>query len=288
MSNLNKALAVVEGQEQAAALSALAQGLASQADVASAGAAGRFEDAFSSLRALVERDGYEVVIFRSTKRARLLAARLAASFKTAVLTDSTRVWAEGASVFSERMVYGGSALRVEKAVASPAIVLVSDGLLASQEATGAPASTIELEFEAASGVSCTEVKKREAESVNLAAAKRVVSIGRGLEKDEDLALINDLAATLGAEVGCTRPIAEGVCWLARERYIGVSGAMLKPDLFIAIGLSGQIQHMVGANKSKCIIAVNKDKNATIFKQCDYGIVGDLYSVVPKLTAALKQ
>ena len=122
--------------------------------------------------------------------------------------------------------------------------------------------------------------------MNLAAARRVVSVGRGVAAQEDLALVDELAAALEAEVGCTRPVAEGSGWMARERYIGVSGALLKPDLFVAVGLSGQIQHMVGANSAKTIVAVNKDKNAPVFKQCDYGIVADLYEVLPKLSAAL--
>ena len=139
----------------------------------------------------------------------------------------------------------------------------------------------------ASGITLVERKPRQVESVNLAAARRVVSVGRGLEKQEDLALIEELARALEAEVGCTRPIAEGVNWMARERYIGVSGAMLKPDLFVAVGVSGQVQHMVGATGAKTIVAINKDKNAPVFKQADYGIVGDLYEVVPQLVESLK-
>ena len=140
---------------------------------------------------------------------------------------------------------------------------------------------------AAGAIEIVSTSVRDTEAVDLCAAKRVVSIGRGLAAKEDLALIEGLASALEAEVGCTRPIAEGQAWLARERYIGVSGVMLSPDLFVAVGLSGQIQHMVGAAGAKTIIAINKDKSAPVFKQCDYGIIGDLYDVVPQLTAALK-
>lgn len=85
----------------------------------------------------------------------------------------------------------------------------------------------------------------------------------------------------------TRPIAEGEGWMSRERYIGVSGAMLKPELFIALGVSGQVQHMVGVTGARTIIAINKDKNAPVFRYADYGIVGDLYEVVPQLVELLK-
>jgi electron transfer flavoprotein alpha subunit len=97
----------------------------------------------------------------------------------------------------------------------------------------------------------------------------------------------DLGAALGAELGCSRPIAETEKWMERERYIGVSGVMLKPEIYLALGISGQIQHMVGALGSQTILAVNKDKNAPIFQYVDYGIVGDLNKVVPALINAFK-
>jgi electron transfer flavoprotein alpha subunit len=102
-----------------------------------------------------------------------------------------------------------------------------------------------------------------------------------------MAMINELAQLLGAEIGCTRPLAEGLDWLPRERYIGVSGAFLKADLYVGVGVSGQIQHMVGVTDSRVIVAVNKDDHAPVFEFADYGIVGDLYQVVPALIAALK-
>ena len=169
------------------------------------------------------------------------------------------------------------------------VALLTEGLLVSEpavEGAAREAAVSELPASAAASARLVERRPRTVESVNLAAARRVVSVGRGVAAQEDLALVDELAAALEAEVGCTRPVAEGSGWMARERYIGVSGALLKPDLFVAVGLSGQIQHMVGANSAKTIVAVNKDKNAPVFKQCDYGIVADLYEVLPKLSAAL--
>ena len=95
-------------------------------------------------------------------------------------------------------------------------------------------------------------------------------------------MVRQLAAAIGGEVGCSRPIAEGEKWMPKENYIGVSGLMLAPEVYIALGISGQVQHMVGCNRAKVMIAVNKDKNAPIFQQADYGIVADLYKVVPAL------
>ena len=124
-------------------------------------------------------------------------------------------------------------------------------------------------------------------SVNLQAARKVVSAGRGVSRQADLAMVEQLAGLLGAEVGCTRPLAEGLDWLPRERYIGISGAHIKPDLYFGVGVSGQVQHMIGMNGSRVVVAVNKDANAPIFTQADYGIVTDLYTFIPALIKALQ-
>ena len=113
------------------------------------------------------------------------------------------------------------------------------------------------------------------------------------QTEEAIKLIKDrfereLAAVLNAEVGCSRPIAEGENWMERERYIGVSGVLLKSDLYLTLGISGQIQHMVGGNGAKVIVAINKDKNAPIFNYADYGLVGDIYKVVPALISQLSR
>jgi electron transfer flavoprotein alpha subunit len=119
----------------------------------------------------------------------------------------------------------------------------------------------------------------------------VVCVGRGVAKQEDLALVKELAKVLGGEVACSRPIAEEMHWLPEEVYLGISGKKVKPDLYVGIGVSGQIQHVTGIRDSKVIFAINRDENAPIFEAADYGIVGDLYQVVPKLiqelTSALK-
>ena len=115
----------------------------------------------------------------------------------------------------------------------------------------------------------------------------VVCVGRGLDKQEDIDLARQLAQVLGGEVGCSRPIAEELQWLPEEVYIGISGKKVKPALYLGIGVSGQVQHITGIRDSKVIFAVNKDENAPIFEAADYGIVGDLYSVVPMLIDELK-
>ena len=131
-----------------------------------------------------------------------------------------------------------------------------------------------------------KVKTREAKDIN--EARVVVSVGRGIEKKEDLAIARELADVLGGEIGCTRPISEEMHWLPEELCIGLSGVQIKPDLYVGLGISGQIQHVTGIRNARVICAINKDENAPIFGVADFGIVGDLYSVVPKLIQELKK
>jgi electron transfer flavoprotein alpha subunit len=119
--------------------------------------------------------------------------------------------------------------------------------------------------------------------LRLESADRVVSVGRGLQRKEDLALIEALAAALGAAVGCTRPIAAESGWLSDEHWVGLTGHRVRPTLYIAIGISGAAQHLVGMRDSRIVVAVNTDASAPIFQQADYQVVGDLYAIVPELT-----
>ena len=132
----------------------------------------------------------------------------------------------------------------------------------------------------------TATQARQSNSVDLDKARLVVSVGRGIGSKENIALAEQLCKAIGAELACSRPVAENEKWMEHERYVGISNLMLKPELYLAVGISGQIQHMVGANASQTIFAINKDKNAPIFQYADYGIVGDAVKILPALTAAL--
>ncbi|MDR1320976.1 MAG: FAD-binding protein [Gracilibacteraceae bacterium] len=242
------------------------------------------EDYTPSLQNLIARENPRLLMLKTSKRMRLIAGRLAAAAKTSVITDVTALTFDGGAIIGEHMVYGGSAQRLEKSSAGLCVTLVPEGVFEAPPPAGASnGEIIEADFiQPSRKANLMERRPIVAESVNLAVAKKVVGIGRGVAKQEDISLIEQLAKAIGAEMACSRPIAEGANWMARERYIGVSGAMLKPDFYFAIGISGQIQHMVGVNNSKTIIAINNDKNAAIFKYADYGLVADLYAVVPKL------
>ncbi|WP_425804081.1 electron transfer flavoprotein subunit alpha/FixB family protein [Desulfitobacterium sp. Sab5] len=247
-----------------------------------------YEDYAPTISGLLKQVHPELVLVQPSKRGKLLAGRLAASIGASVLADAAEIKAEG-KVQVTHMVYGGAAFRIEQALTETTIVTVGAGVYTTLPEDAARRGTVvNVDFvEPQHKVKLIEKKNKEGAAVNLSAAKRVVSIGRGIANQEDIKLAEELAEQIGAEVGCSRPIAEGVNWLPTERYIGVSGAILKPEVYLAVGISGQVQHMVGANQAKVIIAVNKDKAAPIFKHADYGIIGDLYKVLPLLTEKFK-
>ena len=226
----------------------------------------------------------QLVLVEATKNGRLAAAAIATAFGTSVLTDVSDLKIEGSAVVGKRMVYGGAAFKTEKA-SGTAVACIGAGLF---EADGATAGEIVDVKADATGVHFIERQKKERQTVNLGSAKIVVGVGRGLGQEENLKMAREFAAAVGGELGCSRPVAEEDKWLPKEMYIGISGVMLKSNLYIACGISGQVQHMVGVNSCKTIIAVNKDKNAPIFKQCDYGLVGDLATVLPALTEKFRK
>jgi electron transfer flavoprotein alpha subunit len=247
------------------------------------------EDYVPTLAQLFQDHTPTLVLIGSTRRGRAVAGRLAARLGVTVLTDVLEFLSDGGEMKIRHMIFGGGAVREEKPLAQPVLATVVPGVFAARSAeTGRQAEIVEAAFaEPEWRVTVRERKTRAAASVNLAVAKKVVCPGRGVAQKEDLAMVNELAQVLGAEIACTRPLAEGLDWLPRERYIGISGATIKADLYLGVGVSGQVQHVIGMGNSRVVVAINKDQNAPIFAQADYGIVGDLYEVVPALIQALK-
>jgi electron transfer flavoprotein alpha subunit len=213
---------------------------------------------------------------------RVLLGAVAAKLQAPALTGGTAVTLEGAELLVKRTVYGGIA--EDTVGVSGPVVLVLDGGTVPAGTGSAP-----IEEVAAVPLSMTVLttKPSEFEHADLGAAARVVGIGRGLKTKDDLALIDGLAGAADAEIACSRPLAEGLDWLGRDRYIGCSGWNISPDVYFAIGISGQLQHMVGVRRAKTIVAINSDPNAPVFAEADYSLVGDLYQILPALTDALK-
>ncbi len=280
--------AIVFGPRQAAD-EALAHGAGKAIWLGEQKAGYLVDDYMPTLARLVEETPPYALLIGSTRRGRAVAGRLAARIGVTAITDVTQFLLDGGARQARHMIFGGGAERIETPLSDLLLATVGPGTFEAEPPVTAPqgevlaASFVEPDWR----IHRREVKPKPAVTVNLAAARRVVCAGRGLANQEDLALVKDLAAVLGAEVACTRPLAEGLDWLPRERYIGISGANIHPDLYVGVGVSGQVQHTVGMSETHLVVAINKDANAPIFEQADYGIVGDLYDVVPALIKALR-
>lgn len=246
------------------------------------------EDYVPSFAQIIKESGPRaLVLLASSKRGKAIAARLGAKLEAGVASDVLSLSVEGDAVSVTHQLYGGLA-HAQAQIRSPySVVTVGSGHDVAP-VVGAPAAEVTpCEFVApAHPLRLVGRRPKQGSSVDLGKAKCVVGVGRGFGKQEDIALAAALAKAVHGEVGCSRPIAEGEGWMEHERYIGVSGVTLGADVYIATGVSGQIQHMVGVNRVKTIVAINKDKNAPIFNFVDYGIVGDLYKILPALTAKL--
>ena len=241
------------------------------------------EDYTAAIAALIQKEAASLVLLSGNTRDRCIAAKLAVRLTAAVVTDAASVAVnEDGSILVKRNVYGGTAEASIRSVSSVTLVLASAGLF--DECLPAQAGVLE-EIAAepeTNGVTLISVEPKQEESVNIGAAKRIVGVGRGVGSLENLSVLETLASKVGAELGCTRPIAEEEHWMARGRYIGVSGVTVRPDVYFAFGISGQVQHMVGVNDAKVIVAVNKDARAPIFQNCDIGLVADINKVLPAL------
>lgn len=284
MTKLNKVWAIADANANAADLERVAAVIGSDVTVVTCPEGSFFLNSIPAIVKAVAETKPDAIITASTKNGRLLAGRLAVCFDTVVLSDLSAITVNEDGIRTSRMVYGGAAIRTE--VASGTAVLCLGAGLLEDEAADAQVTKLEISDSADEFV-LVEKRSKELKSVNLNAAKRVVAAGRGVATEETLAVLQELAAVLEAEVGCTRPVSEESGWLPVERYIGVSGVKVKADFYLAAGISGQMQHMVGCSDSSVIFAINKDKNSPIFKMCDYGIVGDTAAILPAVLEALK-
>jgi electron transfer flavoprotein alpha subunit len=185
---------------------------------------------------------------------------------------------------TKRTQYGGAVV-LEEALGYPAVITVPAGR--AEPASGHTPVVESATITPDSRVECIGDEPISKKDIDLAASSHVIGVGMGITSQEDMSLVQDLASVLDAGIGCTRGIAEERHWLPAEQYLGLSGLSIAPELYLAVGISGQVQHLVGIRDSKVIVAINQDENAAIFKAADYGIVGDLYEVVPALTELLR-
>ena len=246
--------------------------------------------AAAALAGIMSDDAPTLLLMGSDLRGRELAPRTAHIVGAACVVDALSLSLEGDQAVTERYALGGNTVAGERLTTPRQIVAVNMKSVEPEPAPSPGAASVEQVTVdlTPSRIKVVETRPKPSESVNLEDAETLVCVGRGIEKDGDLELVNQLASALGGEVGCTRPLSHDFHWLSEERMVGISGKKCSPKLNVAIGLSGEIQHSVGIMGSKVIVAINKDKSAPIFKLADYGVVGDLYQVLPALVKELGQ
>ena len=247
-------------------------------------------DAFTlALQPLIEKEAPTEVVLPHTYQVRDYAPALAARLGQVLISDVVDI-GQG-PVFTRQLMQGRLNGEYKPTGGGPCFVSVQAGAFRTEavEATAnpAPIEPFNPTLEAAQIRTRPGLPFRgSSQTVDLGSAQLIVSVGRGIKEAENLALVQDLATALGAELAASRPICDNG-WLPMERQVGSSGQTVAPKLYLAVGISGAIQHLVGMKGSQCIVAINKDPDAPIFEVADYGIVGDLFEVVPALTAAIK-
>ena len=250
-------------------------------------------DAFAGvIRTIVEQHAPTYVLLPHTYQTRDFAPILAARMRKALITDVTGITAAGAyATFTRPMFQGKLAAQVKPLGDAPSFITVQIGAFrgdAVKKAGSARITPVPIQVDSSTIRQKPEAPFQEAkQAVDLGQAERIVSVGRGIKSQENIALAEKLARAMGAELAASRPICDNG-WLPMERQIGSSGQTVAPKLYLALGISGAIQHLVGMKGSRTIVAINKDADAPIFEVADYGIVGDLFEIVPALIAELEK
>lgn len=227
-----------------------------------------------------------VFLVGATVRGRDIAAQVAARIKSGLVSEAGSVTFKDGAVQTVRFMYGGLT-EISEFADSQVVITVPSGKFQAIKNDSVKSVMVSMTVDTDPRIKLLGSSPIVKEGADLSKAKRIVCVGMGFDKKEDLKVAEDLAAALDAEVGCTRCIAEDRGWMPAELYIGISGAVVKPELYLSLGVSGQIQHTFGVRDSKVIVGVNNNDKATIFSVADYGIVGDLYEIAPLLTEAVK-
>ena len=248
-------------------------------------------DAYTlALRQLLAVVQPEYVLLPHTYQVRDFLPKLAASLGTMAVADAVALRVDTGQVVAVRQLFQGK-VHADVRFSGPAPHFISLQAGAFRAPAGEGSAAVEkFSPTIAPGDVRTvpsEPFRESARAVDLSAADLIVAVGRGIKDADNISLIRDLAAAMGAELGASRPICDAG-WLPMERQVGSSGQTVAPKLYVAVGISGAIQHLVGMKGARTIVAINKDPNAPIFEVADYGITGDLFQVVPEIIAALKK
>ncbi|MGH9338410.1 MAG: electron transfer flavoprotein subunit alpha/FixB family protein [Acidobacteriota bacterium] len=246
----------------------------------------------AALKQIVSEDQPHLLVMAHTYQNIDLAPKLAAALNRALVTDAIGYRREGEELMVVRQMFRNK-LNAEIRFKSehPWLVTTQAGAVSADELEqGAAAEIVERPVD----LSSVEIRRKPLEIVQLSKGKldlgradMIVGVGRGIKSQDNLRIIEELAEALGAEIAASRPVVDNE-WMERERQVGSSGQSVSPRLYIACGISGAIQHVVGMKNSGCIVAINSDPNAPIFNIATYGIMGDLLEIVPALTKKLRE
>ncbi len=242
----------------------------------------------SAAKLAVEASGAAIVVLSATASGRDLAPRLAARLGAGVASDVVGLEWAGGKLRARRPVYSGKAFATVEVDSTPAIATCRANAFPAEALGGSPSEVATLAWSAGeSKARLVEVKVPETTEISLTDADVVISGGRGLKEAANYAMIHDLAHALGAATGASRAIVDDG-WVDHHHQVGQTGRVVSPNLYIAIGISGAIQHLAGMSTSKHIIAINKDGDAPIFRIADLGVVGDLFQILPALIEEVKK
>lgn len=253
-------------------------------------ARGNPEVAVATAAALIRTSACRAAFFTASAQGRDLAPRVAAALGVGLAADVTGFEFSGDAMLATHPMYTGKAVATLRIAGTPAVLSLRPGAIDAAEAARTPrveqaAPGID---PSAARVVVTDVSAKGAATLDLGEAPVIIAGGRGLKAAEHFSLIEELAAAFGnAAVGATRAVTDDG-WRDPADQIGQTGRLVSPDLYVAVGISGAIQHLAGMRTSRVIVAINRDKDAPIFKVADYGIVGDLFEVVPVLTEAVRK
>lgn len=245
----------------------------------------------AALEQLIRKHTPSLVLFPHSYQVRDFAPKLATRFNQVLVSDSIAFRIEsGAPIFVRQLFQGKLNADVQLGGAEPHFISIQAGAFRADQLQDGTAQVEQFTPELTADMiraKPLDPFRESARAVDLTSADIIVSVGRGIKEKDNIPIVEELAKALGAELAASRPICDNG-WLPMERQVGSSGQTVSPKMYVAVGISGAIQHLVGMKGAKNIVAINKDPNAPIFEVADYGIVGDLFEVVPALTNEVKK